>query len=139
MSCERHRKKLSDALAGGAVALSENVAAHVRACAGCREFYEAQKHLFGAVDTGVRAMVNEAVPASLLPGVRARMEEVRTRRLDWRPAWGVVAIVGMILLIGFSFVRQSGAPHDAAATKISMVAPVRAETNLSTAPLRKDV
>jgi hypothetical protein len=77
MSCEGYRDKLIAALASGENSLEREVADHVRSCADCAKFYEAQVHLFGAIDSGVRAMVNETVPASLLPRVRARAEQAR--------------------------------------------------------------
>lgn len=100
MSCEGHRDKLADALASGASALGGDLAAHLRACAECEKFYEAQVHLFGAIDLGVSAMVNEAVPASLLPGLRARVAEDGIPRQSWGFTWGfatlaVVAVLGV--------------------------------------------
>jgi hypothetical protein len=128
MRCEVYRDKLIDALAGGEVALGGELAAHLRACAECKKFYEAQVHLFGAIDSGVRALVNEAMPVSLLAGVHARMEEVRTPRLVWRPAWGVVAIAATILVVSLGFVRRSVRPRDAGLTMAPTAVAIRTET-----------
>jgi len=128
MSCEGYRDKLVDALASGESWLAADVAMHLRACAECKRFYEAQVHLFGAIDSRVRAMVNETVPASLLPRVRARIEEVRAPRLVWRPAWGVVAIAAMILVVSLGFVRRSGSLRDAGLTKAPTAVAIRTET-----------
>ena len=87
ISCDQCREKLSGALAHGEGARSSEMATHLRDCAGCREFYEGQVHLFAAMDAGLRTMVNEGVPASLLAGVRARVEQAPTlgnwRRVSW--------------------------------------------------------
>jgi hypothetical protein len=128
MNCEGYRNKLVDALAGEERALDGELAAHLRACAECKRFYEAQVHLFGAIDSGVRAMVNETVPASLLPDVRARIEEVRTPRLVWRPAWSVVAIAAMILVVSLGFVRRRGPLRDAGLIKAPTGVAIRTET-----------
>jgi hypothetical protein len=119
---------LVDALASGESWLAADVAMHLRACAECKRFYEAQVHLFGAIDSRVRAMVNETVPASLLPRVRAQIEEVRTPRLVWRPAWSVVAIAAMILVVSLGFVRRSGSLRDAGLTKAPTTVAIRTET-----------
>jgi len=99
MSCETYREKLQDELLRGDTTLRSEVAAHVRGCADCREFYEAQRWLLGAMDSGVRALVNESVPASLVAGVKARIEakEVRQSLLSWRIS--AVAVVGVLALI----------------------------------------
>lgn len=96
MSCEGYREELSDALLSGDGALSAALAQHLLRCTDCAEFYETQKRLVTAMDSGVQAMVNEKVPASLLPSVRTRMEEVEFAR-QWSrwllPAAGVVALI----------------------------------------------
>jgi anti-sigma factor RsiW len=99
MSCEGYRGKLIDGLASGEAAPGGEVAAHLRACRACREFYEAQVHLFGAIDAGVRTMVNEEVPASLLPGVRARVAENGTPRRSWNLGWGFAALAAAAVVV----------------------------------------
>ena len=103
MSCEGYRDKLIGTLASGESSPTGDIVAHLRTCAECKKFYEAQVHLFGAIDSGVRAMVNETVPASLLPGVRARIGEAGTPR----PMWGFsltpigVTLAAAMLLVVF--------------------------------------
>jgi hypothetical protein len=137
MNCEEYQDKLIVAPAGGEGALGGELAVHLRECTECKKFYEAQFRLFGAIDSGVRAMVNETVPASLLPRVRARMEEVRTPRLVWRPAWSVVAIAAMILVVSLGFVRRSGPLRDAGQIKSPIGVAIRTETVPFTATPRK--
>jgi len=127
MNCERYKEKMVEALASGESSLARDIAIHLRACEECKRFYEAQVNLFGAIDSGVRAMVHETVPASLLPRVRARIEEVRTPRLVWRPAWSVVAIAAMILVVSLGFVRRSGSLRDAGLTKAPTAVATRTE------------
>jgi hypothetical protein len=63
-------------------------------------------HLFGAIDTGVRNMVNEAVPASLLAGVRARVAEIGVPQRSRKFAWGFAVVgVAAAMAIGFGLLR----------------------------------
>jgi anti-sigma factor RsiW len=108
MSCEAYRDRLIDGLASGESSLDGDVAAHLRTCAECKRFYEAQVHLFGAIDSGVRAMVNETVPASLLPGVRGLVAEVGVPRRSWGFAWGFAAVgVAAVVVIGAGLLRRN--------------------------------
>jgi len=111
MSCEGYQDKLVEALASGESALDGDVVGHLRVCAECKEFYEAQVHLFGAIDSGVRAMVNEAVPASLLPRVRAQVAEAGTPRR----MWGVHLVplgtaLAVAILLSVFLMRPKNAP-----------------------------
>jgi hypothetical protein len=106
MNCERYRDRLIDGLARGENSLGGEVAGHLRACAECKKFYEAQVHLFGAIDAGVRTMVNETVPVSLLPGMRARVAEAGVPQRSWNFAWGFAAVgVAAVMVIGFGLLR----------------------------------
>jgi len=108
MSCEEYQNKLVGALANGEGTLHKEMAAHLRACAECRKVYEAQVNLFGAIDTGVRAMANETVPASLLPRVRARVVESRMPRRPWGFGWGFATVaVAAVLVISVGILRRS--------------------------------
>lgn len=108
MICEEYRDRLVDALANGESSLAGDVVVHLRGCAECREFHAAQVHLFRALDSGVRLMVNETVPASLLPRVRARVAEAEMPRRMWGVGWGFAAVVAAaVLVIAISFLKRS--------------------------------
>jgi hypothetical protein len=51
-------------------------------------------------------MVNEGVPASLLPGARARMEEVQTARTNWKRSWNVAALAAVVVLAALGFMAR---------------------------------
>jgi RNA polymerase sigma-70 factor (ECF subfamily) len=108
MKCEGYRDKLIAALASGESSPADDVAAHLRTCAECKKFYEAHVHLFGAIDSGVRAMVNEAVPASLLSEVRERMEEVQAARANWKLSWSVAGLAAAVVLVAVGFMARRG-------------------------------
>jgi len=111
MNCERYKEKMVEALATEEGALSEELAAHLRACTECGKFYEAQINLFGAIDSGVRAMVNETVPRSLLPGVRAQVAEARMPRQSWGVyLLPVGAALGVAILLGVFFMGPKNVP-----------------------------
>ena len=133
MSCEAYRDKLIAALAGGESLPAEDVALHLRSCAECAEFYETQVHLFGAIDAGVRAMVNEAVPASLLPRVRARVAEADVPRRAWRfyvkPLAAAMAIA--VVSLGVFLVRRENAP-----ARVAVVPSVESPTPKTAESLR---
>ena len=74
MSCRAIREKLNDALAAGqAEAMEHGVALHVQGCGDCRDYNSAQTRLYGAIDSGMRRLVENAAPPSLLPNVRERI------------------------------------------------------------------
>jgi len=80
MNCQNARDQITDALAAESMELTGELTGHVQSCAGCATFYAQQTELFCAMDSGLSAMANEPVPLSLLPKVRARMEEGVPRR-----------------------------------------------------------
>jgi hypothetical protein len=107
MNCEEYQDKLVDALAGEERALGGELAAHLRGCAECKKFYKAQVYLFEAIDSGVRAMVNETVPASLLPRVRARVAEAGLPRRSWGLRWSFAGVaVAAVLFISVGLLRR---------------------------------
>jgi hypothetical protein len=120
MNCEGYRDRLIDGLARGENSLGGEVAGHLRTCAECKKFYETQVHLFGAIDAGVRTMVNETVPVSLLPGVLARVAEAGVPQRSWNFAWGFAAVgVAAVMVIGFGLLRPGPEKADRVAVRVS--------------------
>lgn len=108
MKCEGCRDRFIDGLASGASSLDGEVARHLRTCAECKKFYEAQAHLFGAIDAGVRTTVNATAPTSLLPGVRALVAQTGVPRRSWSFVWGLGAVgVAAVVVIGFGLLKRS--------------------------------
>jgi len=111
MSCEGYRDKLIDALASGESSPAGDILAHLRACGECKKFYESQVHLFGTIDSGVRAMVNETVPVSLLPRLRARVADADVLIGVWRIYLKpLAATTAIALLLCVFLVRRENAP-----------------------------
>ena len=106
MSCEDYREALTEAAATNA-ALSSEVHSHLDGCASCRAAFAEERQLFAAVDTGLRAHANADVPASLLPGVRTKLNELSVPRRSWIPAYAAAAAAAA-LVVGIVFVRGVG-------------------------------
>jgi hypothetical protein len=132
MSCERYRYKLIAVLASGESSLDGDVAVHLRACVECKKFYETQARLFGAIDSGVRAIVNEAVPASLLPRARARMEEAHWPQFVWRLPRSIVATAMVIVVTSVAIVPWRKPAHDTVITNVSTHVPKAMEARSPT-------
>jgi hypothetical protein len=98
VNCRECQKKISESLASGEDSFSSDVFRHCLACAECREFWDTQAAFFGAIDAGVRSVVNETVPASLLPGVRSRLAEESFPSRRRFPSWGLAAVVAVAVL-----------------------------------------
>ena len=107
MNCQNARDQIADTLAAGRVELTGELTGHVQSCAGCATFYAQQTELFCAMDSGLSAMANEPVPASLLPKVRERMEENSAGYLRFYRLLPIAAILVVACLIAFPLVRRN--------------------------------
>ncbi len=107
MNCKQCQEKIVESLAAGAAQLSREAFDHQQTCPVCREFHDAQASLFRSMDACLHAMVNQAIPPSLLPGVRARLsqEQVAGRGLISHWSFAVVAATAL-LAAGVGFVRH---------------------------------
>ena len=75
MNCRTAQEKINDCLAASSVLPSE-VATHCDSCAKCRAFCETEQRLFESISSDLPLLVNQPVPPSLLPQVRARLDSV---------------------------------------------------------------
>jgi anti-sigma factor RsiW len=102
MNCKLCQDKILDSLAASAASLPRDVLDHQQACPACREVYQAQVRLSGSIDAGLHAMVNQEVPASLVPGLRARLDQLTPVRLAWIPRWSFAATVVTVAILAVS-------------------------------------
>jgi anti-sigma factor RsiW len=136
MSCEGYRDKLIAMLASGESAVAGDVAMHLRTCAECKEFYETQVNLFGAIESGVRAMVNEPVPALLLPRVRAQIAETGVRRRMWSVGWGFASVaVAAVLVVSIGLLKRN--PENT--SKVAGRSPSVAQGTMGVTPVQPQV
>jgi hypothetical protein len=106
MSCENYREALIESAASGAAPPRE-LRLHLDACTSCRATFTEELQLFVAIDAGVRTTANAEVPASLLPRVRAKLNELSVPRRSWIPTYVAVA-AAVALVIAIVFVRGAG-------------------------------
>lgn len=107
MNCQSAREQITDTLATGQVELNGGIADHLQSCSACRTFYAQQAELFRAMDSGLSAMANEPMPASLLPRVRARMEETHTSNLWFYRLVPAAAVLVIASVMALPLVRRS--------------------------------
>jgi hypothetical protein len=108
MKCDRVRENLVNSLAAGQSVPFGELALHVRSCAGCRSFYEAESNLLRSIDSSLQSMVNQDIPASLLPGFRTRLSQQPALRRAWVPAWGIASAalaVATVAVLTFTLSR----------------------------------
>ena len=122
MNCQQSQKGIQDALAAGEAKLHGAVAAHQQDCAACQAYFESQARLFRQLEEGLTAIANEEVPASLLPRVRARLDEEPPQRYSWMPGWGLAAIAAVILGVSLGFVLHQPKPHAVLPENVPMAA-----------------
>ena len=136
MNCKRVRENLVNSLAAGESALPSEITLHLRTCAGCRSVYEVESNLLRSIDSGLQSIVNRDLPASLLPGYRARLLQQSEPRRSWFPVWGIASAAlavatAAVLTFTLSRPRQPVESHpsfplnsSAAATQNSNPTPV---------------
>lgn len=111
MNCRQCQKRMLDALAAGGTTLPDVVAIHCRGCVACQTYYESQVNLFRGLEEGLKAIANEAVPPSFVPGVRARLNEELPSWSSGMPAWGMAATAAAILAVSFGAVLYHPSPR----------------------------
>jgi hypothetical protein len=97
MTCEQVRERISDLLADGATHLPAEVVAHQKSCVTCQDFCHSQQKLFRSLDARLQTTANAAVPPSLIPTVRARIQDVAPRGA-WIHAWLPAGAAAVVLL-----------------------------------------
>ena len=101
MNCQNAREQFIDMLASGHGDLAGELRDHLQGCVGCRTFHAQQAELFRAMDSGLSAMVNEPVPVSLLPMVRAQWDSSEAHR-NW--LYHPLTLTGAMALVLFAVI-----------------------------------
>jgi hypothetical protein len=101
MPCQHYKEALIEAAAKGSHPHGD-LRAHLDACASCRAAFDQEQALFASIDAGLHATANAEVPASLLPRVRARLDEVSAPRRIWVTNWLVLASAAVIVFALFA-------------------------------------
>ena len=105
MNCRSAQEKIVAAIASRESALCGDLDQHVRECTGCRAFLASQASLASAIDSHLRLIANQPVPPSLLPRVRARLEqETAPRQSILR--WQFAAFTTVVVLLAAAAIRM---------------------------------
>ena len=99
MNCQTARKQVMESCAGGVATFPPGLRAHLESCVECRLFCEHETDLFAALDTGLQNLANYPVPTSLLPSLRAALEQMPARRSLFVTAWGLAALAAALALV----------------------------------------
>ena len=117
MNCRSAQEKIVDAIASRESGLCEDPDQHVGECAGCRAFLASQASFASAIDSHLRLIAKEPVPPSLLPRVRARLEqETAPRQSILRWQFAAVTTVVVLLVAAAIRMRDSDKPGSPAET-----------------------
>jgi len=103
MPCEYFKNALVEAAATGAAPQGE-LRAHLETCESCRAAFAQEQSLFQAIDSGLPAAVNADVPPSLLPRVRASLDDAAAARSRWFVSWPVLASAAVSVAVLFAVV-----------------------------------
>jgi hypothetical protein len=103
MNCRQCQEKILESLAASAGLLPQEVAAHQDSCAACHEFCASQRTLFQSVDAALRSIANHPVPPSLLPGLRAYLDEHPVSPRATFPGWSLAVAALVLLVVGIVY------------------------------------
>ncbi|PYU64857.1 MAG: hypothetical protein DMG49_25620, partial [Acidobacteria bacterium] len=92
--------------AGGAEPQGE-LRVHLAGCADCRAAFEQEQSLFASTDAGLHVTANADAPASLLPSIRARIDEAAAVQRRWFQPWIFAPASVALAMALFLFAR----PH----------------------------
>ena len=109
MPCKNYKDALIEAAASGAEPQGD-LRAHLIECADCRIAFEQEQSLFASIDAGLHVTANAQVPTSLLPRVRASLDEESAPRRAWATNWLVLASAG-IMVVAFLTARTVWRPN----------------------------
>jgi hypothetical protein len=131
MPCKHYKDALIEAAAGGAEPQGD-LRAHLAGCLGCRAALAEEQSLFASIDAGLHVAANAEVPVSLLPRVRARLDEEAAPRRSWATNWLVLASAAVMVAVFFTAraVRRPNVVHQPVESAGKPVPP------LATAPSR---
>ena len=135
MNCQQCQQKICDSLAAGQSRLAIEVAAHENSCEACSQFLAAQLCLFRALEIELRTIANAPVPATLLPAVRARLDQEAVSRYAVMPGWSFVAVAAAaILAVSAAYALRHPAKQFHLPLSISTAAPQSAANPEPSAP-----
>jgi len=107
MNCKQCQEKILESLAAGSAQLPREESDHQQTCPVCRKFRDAQDSLYRSMDAGLYSVANQAVPPSLLPGIRARLSQEQVADRGWISRWSFAVVTAVALLaVSVGYVRH---------------------------------
>jgi len=103
MPCEKYREALIEVAASGS--MSYGLRVHLETCVLCRAALQEEQQLFAAIDSGVQRVANADVPPSLLPRVRASLDQEASEK---RSFWPYAVLAGAAVCAALVFVSIRG-------------------------------
>jgi hypothetical protein len=100
MPCELYKDALIEAAASGATPQG-GLRAHLENCDSCRSALASKQALFFFIDEALGANANADVPPTLLPRVRARLNEEHSPARSWANARFLLACAAALVFIFF--------------------------------------
>ena len=101
MPCQHYKDALIEAAASGFQPQGD-LRAHVNACDSCCAAFEQEQSLFSSIDAGLQVTANAEMPPSLLPRVRARLQQESALSRSWLTNWLVLASAAGVLVTLFA-------------------------------------
>lgn len=101
MPFEHNKDALIEAAASGVEPEGE-LRAHLEACDSCRAAFAEEQALFASIDAGIHVKANADLPVSLLPRVRARLDEADAPRNSWTTSGFVLATAAVVIVAFFA-------------------------------------
>jgi hypothetical protein len=98
MLCEKYQDALTDLAAKGAEPAGD-VRAHLDSCFACSSYMEQEVSLLTAINSGVQAAANAAVPASLLQRFEARIAQEAEAKHITSVNWNYVLVAAAVLIV----------------------------------------
>jgi hypothetical protein len=124
MPCEHYKDALMEVAASGA-APSGELRAHLTSCASCHNAFVEEQSLFAAIDAVLHAEANAEVPPSLIPCVRARLDEAITTQHRWiQPFVFASAGVALAFLLLLAVRSHGPAPNNVAKETPALPSPM---------------
>ncbi|MGA2430886.1 MAG: hypothetical protein ABSH13_20485 [Candidatus Acidiferrum sp.] len=110
MPCEKYQAALIDLAANGAEPVGD-LRGHLDECTSCRSYMERQQFLFAAIDSGVQASANAALPTLLLQRFEARIAQEAPAKGAASPRWWMyaAAVAAAVIVLTLPILRPRNA------------------------------
>jgi hypothetical protein len=138
MPFEHHKDALIEAAATGLEPQGE-LRAHLESCDSCRAVFAEEQALFASIDVGLQATVNAEVPVSLLPRVRARLDEQGTPGRSWVTNRFVLVSAAVVIVAFFTAraIRHTNVGQEPVETSVKTIVPPHPQVPVVVQPAEK--